>query len=115
MLSRNKGHLHDISVSFDDKNIYCEKKYTVYDADRKQTNLEKPILWNAEKPYLYTVVVEDAGEYIPFKVGMRSQSVSDKGELLINGVSVKLKGVNHHDSHPYDGYAMSRELCAMSF
>lgn len=110
LLSRNKGHLHDIYVGFDDKNIYCDKKYTVYDADKKRTNLENPILWNAEKPYLYTVVVEEAGEYIPFKIGMRSQRVRDRGELLINGVSVKLKGVNHHDSHPFDGYAMSREF-----
>ena len=30
--------------------------------------------------------------------------VSDIGELLINGVPVKLKGVNRHDSHPEYGY-----------
>ena len=35
---------------------------------------------------------------------MRKIEVSDKGELLINGVSVLLKGVNHHDTHPEHGY-----------
>ena len=29
--------------------------------------------------------------------------------LLINGVQVKLKGVNRHDSHPDFGYAVSKE------
>ena len=64
-------------------------------------------MWNAEHPYLYTVVVYSAGEYIPFKVGFREQSISDSGELLINGIPVKLKGVNHHDSHPRTGYVMT--------
>ncbi len=107
LLSRNPGHLFDITIGFDDKNIYCDEMYTVFDADGKETDLATPILWNAEKPYLYTVVVEKAGEFIPFKIGLRSQSVNQKGEFLINGVSVKLKGVNHHDTHPRDGYVMS--------
>ena len=107
LLSRNSGHLFDIEIGFDTKNIYYDGTYRVFDADMVETDLKNPILWNAENPYLYTVVIEHAGEYIPFKIGMREQSVSDKGELLINGVSVKLKGVNHHDTHPYDGYAMT--------
>ncbi|MDY3030637.1 MAG: glycoside hydrolase family 2 TIM barrel-domain containing protein [Clostridia bacterium] len=110
LLSRNKGHLHDIEMGFDAKGVYCTEKHTVYDAEGNKTDLKNPILWNAEKPYLYTVVVESAGEYIPFKIGLRDQAVSEKGELLINGVSVKLKGINHHDTHPFDGYAMSYEF-----
>ncbi len=109
LLSRPTGHLFDIFVDYDDKEIRCEQPFTVYDADMNETDLSSPILWNAEKPYLYTVVVETAGEYIPFKIGMRSQAVSEKGELLINGVSVKLKGVNHHDTHPVNGYSMTYE------
>ena len=110
LLSRNKGHLHDIEIGFDTRGVYCAEKHTVYDAEGNKTDLENPILWSAEKPYLYTVVVESAGEYIPFKIGLRDQAVSEKGELLINGVSVKLKGVNHHDTHPFEGYAMSRDF-----
>ncbi len=109
ILSRNAGHLFDIEIGFDAKGIYYDGKHTVYDAEKMPADLSEPILWNAEKPYLYTVVVEEAGEYIPFKIGLREQSVSENGELLINGVSVKLKGVNHHDTHPYDGYVMSYE------
>jgi len=107
LLSRPKGHLHDVCIGFDSKGIYCDEKYTVYDRNMRETNLSEPILWNAEKPYLYTVIVEKAGEYIPFKIGLREQTVSSKGELLINGVSVKLKGVNHHDSSSKNGYAIT--------
>ena len=107
ILSRPVGHVTDVVVKYDDKTIECDLPHTVYDAEGRVADLTSPTLWNAEKPYLYTVVIEQAGEFVPIKVGMRSQAVSEKGELLINGVSVKLKGVNHHDTHPSKGYTMS--------
>ncbi len=108
LLSREKGHLRDISVKADTKSIIVSAKdYTIYDGENKVADLTKPILWNAENPYLYTVVVKGESEFIPIKVGMREISVSDEYELLINGVSVKLKGVNHHDTNAYRGYVMS--------
>lgn len=66
-------------------------------------------LWNAEQPYLYTLVLAGCEEFIPFRVGFRSVRTSKKGELLINGVSVKLKGVNHHDTNPTKGHVMDEE------
>lgn len=108
LLSREKNGLHDIEVHADCKFISCSAPaYTIYDAQGKIADLSEPVLWNAEKPYLYTLVVKTATEYIPFQVGMREISVSEKGELLINGQSVILKGVNHHDTHPLTGYAMT--------
>lgn len=109
ILSRPEGHLFDINLSFDAKGIYYNGNYRVYDAQGQETDLKNPVLWNAEQPYLYTVVIEEAGEYIPLKVGLRDQEVTEKGELLINGVSVKLKGVNHHDTHPTNGYVQTYE------
>lgn len=109
LLSRPEGHLFDINIGFDSKGIYYDGSYKVFDAEGKETDFAKPTLWNAEQPYLYTVVVEQAGEFIPFKIGLRDQKVSEKGELLINGVSVKLKGVNHHDTHPDNGYVLTYE------
>ena len=110
LLSRNKGHLFDIEVGFDSKGIYCDLPYKVFDMEGNETNLVNPVLWNAENPYLYTAIFEQAGEFIPIKIGLRDQAVSEKGELLINGVPVKLKGINHHDTHPTDGYVMSEEF-----
>lgn len=62
--------------------------------------VEKPHLWNAEHPYLYTLLLMTAGECIPLHVGIRKVETGAMGELLINGQYVKLKGVNHHDTDP---------------
>jgi len=109
MLSRPAGHLFDIEIGYDDKSLNCPYTHKLFDAAGNETTTDNLILWSAEKPYLYTVVIEHEGEFIPLKVGFRTQSVSENGELLINGVSVKLKGVNHHDTHPTKGYTMSYE------
>ena len=108
LLSRPEGHIHDVALYYDDKAVECDYPFTLYD---REGNVAKPpyTLWNAEKPYLYTAVIAEGGEYIPIKVGFRTQSVSEAGELLINGVPVKLKGVNHHDTHRKNGYTQTRE------
>ncbi len=111
LLSREEGHLTDIEVRADCRTISCSApNYTVYDGCRP-ADLSQPRLWNAEDPHLYTVVVQTGTEFIPIRTGMREIRVSDEGALLINGVAVKLKGVNHHDTHPLKGYTESdREL-----
>ena len=68
-----------------------------------------PILWNAEKPFLYTVTLERVGEIIEFKTGLRSIEISSRCELLINDISVKLHGVNHHDTSKYRGWCQTDE------
>ena len=110
LLSREVGHITDIDIQADDKNIFvsCDD-YDIYDMNNNIADLDNPVLWNAENPYLYTVVVKGKTEFIPIKVGMRTVSISDKYELLINGVSVKLKGVNHHDTNAEKGWTMSEE------
>jgi beta-galactosidase len=35
--------------------------------------------------------------------------INEKGEFLVNGVSVKLKGVNRHDMHPLYGQYVPKE------
>ena len=86
--------------------VDCEN-YEIYDNGIKIENLDNPVLWNAENPHLYTVVGKGKTEFIPFNVGMREVKISDKYELLINGVPVILKGVNHHDTHPTNGYCLT--------
>ena len=71
--------------------------------------VESPIYWNAEKPYLYKMVIERDGEIIEQNVGFRTIEVADSGALLINGVKVKLKGVNHHDTDQENGYCQTNE------
>ncbi len=71
--------------------------------------LQNPILWNAEKPYLYTLKINCNGEEIIQKVGLRTIKVNSDYELLINGQSVKLHGVNHHDTHPTNGWYQTND------
>ena len=70
--------------------------------------VEQPVLWNAEEPYLYTLELETEREKIVQKIGIRTVEIVDR-KLLINGTSVKLKGVNRHDSNPYHGAAVTKE------
>jgi beta-galactosidase len=118
LLSRDKNCIKDIKITADDKGIYYDGDFDVYDGFEKVTSFEDPKLWSAEKPHLYTAVVKSGLEFIPIKIGMRTIEISKKGELLINHVPVKLKGVNHHDTHPTKGYVLNRadivkELTAM--
>lgn len=123
LLKRPKNHITDIEILTDvTGNFETKLKFkgeelpyniTVISPDNINfENIKKitnPYLWSAEKPYLYGVLIECNGEFIYKKVGFRSVETSNKGELLINGVSVILKGVNRHDSHPKYGYAVSYE------
>jgi beta-galactosidase len=76
--------------------------------------VKKPLLWSAELPHLYTVVVTlkaPEGKDIEFtatRVGFRSVEVKD-GTLLVNGKRVLIKGVNRHDHHDTKGKALDRE------
>lgn len=70
--------------------------------------LYHPMLWNAEQPQLYTLILETEDEVIAEKIGIRNISWSD-GILRINGQRVVLHGVNRHDSDPIKGPAVSYE------
>lgn len=100
-------------------------RITIYDADGSSvavTDIEKkdagenavevamevpnPVLWNAELPYLYTIVMETASETITDYIGIRSIGIKDNA-VLFNGKAVKFRGVNRHDSDPVTGPCIS--------
>ena len=69
--------------------------------------------WNCEVPALYTLVLALEGpgglqQISPLRIGFKEVAVHD-GQLWVNGVSVKLKGVNRHDFSPDRGYAVTFE------
>jgi beta-galactosidase len=76
--------------------------------------VKKPLLWSAELPHLYTVVVtlkspeDKIIESTATRVGFRSVEVKDR-MLLVNGKRVLIKGVNRHDHHDTKGKALDRE------
>ena len=70
--------------------------------------VKRPQMWNAEAPALYTLFLTSCGETIQEHIGIRTVSV-ENGVVLLNGKPIKIKGVNRHDSDPFDGYAVTRK------
>ncbi|MGB3464627.1 MAG: glycoside hydrolase family 2 TIM barrel-domain containing protein, partial [Cyclobacteriaceae bacterium] len=79
-----------------------------------ETNVENPRKWSAEFPNLYTLVFSlnnEKGVLVEtrsVKIGFREIEIKN-GELLVNGKSIKLYGVNRHDHHRYRGKAVTKE------
>lgn len=81
-------------------------------------NFEKAVInpkkWSAESPHLYTLLLDleneagDTVEIIPCKVGFRKVEIK-RGQLLLNGVPILIKGVNRHEHDPDTGHTVSTE------
>lgn len=130
ILRREKEHLRDFTVRALPINGYkdgCLKvkldttngstvNYTLLDdgeiiaegmaTDGFDVTVENAVLWNAEAPYLYTLMLECNGEVIISDIGFREIKIENK-VVLLNGKPFKIKGVNRHDSSPFDGPAVS--------
>ncbi len=71
--------------------------------------------WSAETPHLYTLTLtisDEKGsilETITSKMGFRSVEIK-RGQLLVNGVPITLKGVNMQEHNPETGHVMTEEL-----
>ena len=123
LLQRPQGHITDVDMIPDDRQIRIRLEgeahvkilageFLLAEADMVNEYVfapENPILWNAEKPHLYTVELERGGEIIRRNTGLRKIEISPEYALLINGVAVKLHGVNHHDTSARRGWCQSDE------
>jgi len=76
--------------------------------------VQSPALWTAETPTLYQLLLtlkddrDQVVEVIPWQVGFRQVEIKS-GLYLVNGVPVKIKGVNRHDVHLDTGRAVPLE------
>lgn len=123
VLSRPEGHIKDIKIVTEGDKIIVDfdgsARVSLYDyedllaskdAENKvEFTVENHVKWNAEKPYLYELVFEYKDEVIRRKIGFVEYSINEDSAFCVNGVPVKLKGVNHHDTHPAKGWYMSDE------
>ncbi len=129
LLSREKNHIKDIyvrqNVSDDlshasltlDLTLAGKPavEYVLFSPDgeelasgvyKKDTviELEKPVLWNDEKPLVYGLYLTSGDEVIYQNIAVKKVQIIGK-IFYINGKKVKLRGVNRHDSHPVLGQA----------
>lgn len=107
-------------------------KYKLFDQDNKEVtggskktkNLDKisisqsissPAKWSAEKPYLYTLIIElqdekgKSVEFIKKKVGFRKLEIINH-QVCVNGKPVYFRGVNRHEFDQNLGPVMTRDL-----
>ncbi len=61
-------------------------------------------LWNAEEPYLYTLVFSAPKEVIRDHIGFREIRVVDS-VVYLNGEKLRFRGTTRHDSDPFVGSA----------
>ncbi|MCL1835630.1 MAG: DUF4981 domain-containing protein [Oscillospiraceae bacterium] len=139
LLSRPGGHVYDYTTSQEFAHDYKSARLNIglethgslsfataslLDAEGAQVaksgidggavslEIPAPQLWTAETPYLYTLLLEtgdgDYTEAIADQIGLREIEITG-GVLKVNGVPIRLKGVNRHDSDPETGYTISRE------
>lgn len=79
-----------------------------------ETKVESPQKWSAEIPVLYTLVLslkDEKGNILESrscKVGFRDIRIQD-GVFRVNGIPVKLYGVNRHDHSQTGGKTVTRE------
>lgn len=131
LLARSKNHVEDIEIKtvLNEALTHCDitvcienssdAKYELLDRNGDvvtngcfdgsvSISLDNPFLWNAEQPYLYTLLISCNDEMIPFKIGVKRIEIKDK-KFLINGKREILRGVNRHDNDPSTGYYVSPE------
>ncbi len=92
----------------DDANTNAAEIKTTVSSSSITLSIDSPVLWNAERPYLYTVIIRCAGEVITDRIGIREITIENK-IVYINGMPIKFHGVNRHDSDPVTGFTISRE------
>lgn len=111
-----KEEMAQVAIDIDDLGMNTKVAIKLLDADdnlvfqgeERLISIPNPHLWNTENPYLYKVILETEHERIIDYVGLRTIEIKDN-VLYINGVNVKFRGVNRHDSDPRTGFAISKE------
>lgn len=133
LLRRAENHIRDLTVRTPLSDNYTKAKvevsfafykesapvsYTLTAPDGKEVasgtvrngalsiDVPSPDLWNAEHPALYTLALTSCGETIYQPVGLR-EIKRDRNIVLLNGETIKFRGVNRHDSDPFVGYAVT--------
>ncbi|MBD3212256.1 MAG: beta-galactosidase, partial [Candidatus Lokiarchaeota archaeon] len=109
-LVKDKSNIHNPIINIEEK-VNLEKLSEIN--LNLKSEVKNPDLWSAEIPNLYFAIISlynSSGKLIETestRIGFRNIELNSKGELLINGKSVIIKGVNRHEHDPDNGRAVS--------
>jgi beta-galactosidase len=111
----DKEFLLDASLFDGTQKIYMESKNVKFSGDKASVNFAKAIQdikkWSAEKPNLYSLVLSlkdkngNISESVSAKIGFRKVEIVNS-QLLVNGVAIRLKGVNMHEHNDITGHVI---------
>ena len=91
-----------------DGELVSEKKISVDKKGTAKFEIDAPLLWCDEEPWLYSLLVSCGSEVIYLPIALRRYEIKNR-TIYINGKKVKAKGVNRHDSDPILGAATPYE------
>lgn len=99
-------------------NAFTAKATAAADHVQLTNNFTNPLLWSAEFPNLYQVVVTLKNEYgvihrIKQKFGFRTVKLKVNDGLYVNGAKIILKGSDRHSFWPETGRTLSRNIHLM--
>ena len=107
------GHTIEMNLS-DAEGKEVVRRTIAHPASHVAVRVASPHKWSAESPYLYQMLLtlrdgnQNIIEVIPWKVGFREIEIKDD-RFLVNGVAIKLKGVNRHEHDPDRAHAEPRQ------
>ncbi len=84
------------------------------------TDVNNPAKWSAEWPNLYTLIIElvnalgKTEEVVRGRIGFKETEIRNQ-VFYLNGVPIKLNGINSHMQHPDLGHAMDEKTIRQDF
>jgi beta-galactosidase len=99
--------------------IYRETKETKTTDNKPVVNFTKSFSeikkWTAETPNLYSLVISLKGkdgktlESVSSRIGFRTVEITN-GQLLVNGVAIRIKGTNMHEHDDVNGHVVDEAM-----
>lgn len=107
------------TILYDDKqsivNTLTSDKFSVKPGNKQTVSLSEtiknPLKWSAENPALYNLtfqLINSSGqtiEVISGRIGFKETEIKNQ-VFYLNGIPVKLNGINSHMQHPLNGHTM---------
>lgn len=109
------AHVIEVEILENNRSIY--RRYLTDDERIKQRVTTEKLSgiqkWTLERPHLYTLSLSIKTvdgvciDKLQHPIGFRTVAFKSDG-FYLNGIKIKLRGLNRHQSYPYVGYAMPK-------
>ena len=115
MVANGNEYIVDAALFDGTNKLFSESKNVRLSDDKASIHFKKEIQdirkWSAEKPNLYSLVISlkdktgNISEYVSAKIGFRKIEIVNS-QLLVNGVAIRIKGVNMHEHNDLTGHVI---------